>query len=478
MYLADTLSRAYLDTPTEMAPWQTETCMQLEEIDLEEDSSLESDKLTAIRQGTGQDPELQSVTEILQRGWPTTKAAVPQLAKPYYTMRDEMYLQNGLVCKGDRVVIPTTLRADMMAMLHSTHLGIEGCLRRARESFFWPGMNAQIRDYISVCSICNSIRPEQCREPLMSSEVPKRPWSKVAVDLFSLESVDYLITVDYYSNFFEVDRLANTIAPTVIHKLKSHFARHGIPDIVVSDNGPQFANEEFTRFSREWGFKHVTSSPRYPQSNGKVENSVNTCKTIMKKALKAQSDVYLALMDFRNTPSEKIGPSPAQLLFGRQIQTRLPVTPKLLQPAVAAPEVVTRRISEAKEQQAARYDQKSKPLPPLKPGDTVRMKRPGQKEWSPAVCKKRLDSRSYMIKSGPRMYRRNRRQIRKTNEQFREEEPQFEMDPPEEEVQPEAPQREKPPDPPEDTDSTTDHPTQPREASTPHQVTRSGRLAS
>ena len=101
----------------------------------------------------------------------------------------------------------------------------------------------------------------------------------------------YVITVDYYSNFFEVDCVKDTISSTVIHKRKSAFARRGIPGIVVSDNGPQFASAEFAKFAREWEFTHVTSSPRYPQSNGKVENAVKTCKTLMKKAVKVKSDI-------------------------------------------------------------------------------------------------------------------------------------------------------------------------------------------
>ena len=492
MYVADTLSRAYLETPEDTASWQTETCMNLEEVDLEEDFPLETDKLKRVRQATGQDAELQSVTMMLQHGWPEKKAVVPHLAKPYYSQKDAMFLKNGLVYKGDRIVVPVCLRAEMMQLLHSTHLGIEGCLRRARESFYWPRMNAQIRENISTCSVCNAIQPEQCREPLKPSEVAKGPWQKIGVDLFHLDSVDYLIAVDYYSNYFEVDRLSDTVASTVIHKMKAHMARHGIPDVMVSDNGPQFANSEFVRFAKDWGFQHVTSSPRYPQSNGKAENAVKTCKTLMKKALLAKSDIYLALMDFRNTPSEKLGSSPAQLLFGRRIQTRLPVTKAMLQPAIAPPQLVTQKIADAKVQQKQRYDTKSKALQPLQTGDTVRIKRPGEAEWSQGVCMKRLSARSYVVKSGKRPYRRNRRQIRLTHEKEREEEEQIDIEPPDVEAPTAETQSEPDPDPDPDPDPTTDtqstqpsdlSPTRAEESSssssgsTAVQVTRSGRTS-
>ena len=85
------------------------------------------------------------------------------------------------------------------------------------------------------------------------------------VDLFELDGTTYAITGDYYSNLFRVDSVKDTICSTVIHKMNSAFARHGIPDVVVSDNGPQFSSQEFRKFAKEWAFTHVTSSPRYPQ---------------------------------------------------------------------------------------------------------------------------------------------------------------------------------------------------------------------
>lgn len=129
-----------------------------------------------------------------------------------------------------------------------------------------------------------------------------------------------------------MDKLKDTLAATVIHKIKAHFARHGIPDTVVTDNGPQFASGEFRAFAKSWRFNHDTSSPHRPQGNGKVENSVNTCKNIIKKCADAKTDIYLALLDFRNTPSEKIGFSPAERLFGRRAKTRLPLSTKKLSP--------------------------------------------------------------------------------------------------------------------------------------------------
>ena len=137
----------------------------------------------------------------------------------------------------------------------------------------------------------------------MSHEVPSRSWEKIATDVFTLDGKYYLVTIDYYSNFWEVDRLPNTKASTTILKLKSHFARYGIPDQVISDNGPQFTSDEFAEFSRKWDFEHLTSSPGNSKANGKAESGVKTVKRILKKSIRAGTDPYLAVLDYRNTPT-------------------------------------------------------------------------------------------------------------------------------------------------------------------------------
>ena len=106
-------------------------------------------------------------------------------------------------------------------------------------------MNAETRDFISRCDICRSLDDKQCKETLVSHEVPVKPWGKVACDIFTFDNQDYLVTVGYFSNFWEVDRLSRSTSKSVIKKLKAHFARYGIPFMFVSDNGPQFSSDEF-----------------------------------------------------------------------------------------------------------------------------------------------------------------------------------------------------------------------------------------
>ena len=153
---------------------------------------------------------------------------------------------------------------------------IEKSLSRARELLYWPGISEQINDLVEQCDICNIHRNKQTKQPLLQHEVPKRPRQKLATDLFYMNGDSYILPVDYYSKFFEVSMLKDTKNLTVIKCLRQNFPRHGIPEELVSDNGPELSSYELQDFAREFGFKHITSSPRYLQSNGQAERTVQT----------------------------------------------------------------------------------------------------------------------------------------------------------------------------------------------------------
>jgi len=146
------------------------------------------------------------------------------------------------------------MRNDIKQRVHAGHLGINSCLRRARDIVFWPGMSGELRQFVESCHICATYSDRQPAEPLSMHEVSSRPWEKVGTDLFTFRDRNYLITVDYFSKFFELDYLPDTSSETVIIKLKHHFARYGIPDVVVSDGGPQYSSNSFSQFSKLWNF--------------------------------------------------------------------------------------------------------------------------------------------------------------------------------------------------------------------------------
>ena len=159
-----------------------------------------------------------------------------------------------------------------------------------------PRMSVEIKDFVSSCPICQTYRPAQTRKELQPHELPLRLWLKIAADLFVIEQQTFLIMVDYSSNFFEVVDIHRRTAQAVITQFKVQFARHGIPEVLISNNGPEFDNQEFKNFSTDWQFEHRTSSPRYPQANGKVENAVKTCKGLLLKVKEDKRDPLLAIL--------------------------------------------------------------------------------------------------------------------------------------------------------------------------------------
>ena len=193
--------------------------------------------------------------------------------------------------------------------------------------------------------MCVLHQPEQ-REPLLPSSVPDRPWSQLGMDLLELFRKTYLLIVDYYSRWIELKLLHQLTSAAVIHQIKSVLATHGIPDVIVSDNGPQFASSEFARFANDYGFTHVTSSPKYPQANGEAERAVRTVKQLLKK----NKDPYIALLMYRTTPLQN-GSSPAELLMSRKLQTKVPVFPTTLKPSTPDFDSLAKKEAAYKERQ-------------------------------------------------------------------------------------------------------------------------------
>ena len=158
----------------------------------------------------------------------------------FYQVRDELSVEQGLLLLRWRIVIQSLLRAEILERIHMGHLGIHKCRETARRNVWWPCMSSQIAGMISACRKCQRNRPEHS-EPLIPLEFPERPWEHIWTYMFHWHNSEYLIAVDYHSRFFEVAQLQRTDSESIIEQLKSFFARHGLPEVVMSDNGPQYA---------------------------------------------------------------------------------------------------------------------------------------------------------------------------------------------------------------------------------------------
>ena len=181
------------------------------------------------------------------------------------------------------MIIPQAMRPLMLKKAHESHQGAGASIRRAKDVIFWPGMNSEIYNMVSQRPVCNDYLVKQQKEPMMTPEIPTRPWQVVAQDLFILDRENFLITADYFSDFWELDQLPDTLSSTVVTKTKQHFGRYGIPEKVISDNGPQFRSQEYTKFAKDWDFTHISTSPYHSQSNGKAESAVKIAKSLLKR---------------------------------------------------------------------------------------------------------------------------------------------------------------------------------------------------
>ena len=350
------------------------------------------------------DQDFQTVKTFIQTGWPENPTGLKLTVTPYYHIRDELATHEGLVFRGDRLVIPESLRKQILSERHSAHQGLESILRRARETIYWPHLNRELKDYISRCETCDTYNYRQPKQPLVTHDTPERAWAKVGCHLFAFNEKSYLATVDYCSNFFEFDRLNQLTLKDVIKKLKPHFARCGIPDSVVTDNGLQFISEEFQKFPTKNGFEHIRTCSYHHQSCGKAESAVKQAKRIVRACKAFGDEPYLALLTVRNTPPSTHGSSPARRLLNCRTKAWLPISEKLLK--LKTSRRAAERIRRRQELLKKYYNRGAKVLRPLKEGDGVRIQptRFGQKAWKKGRVLRKVGIRSYEVKSNRYMH--------------------------------------------------------------------------
>ena len=211
------------------------------------------------------------------------------------------------------------MREDVLKHLHDGHLGVNKTKLLASESCWWPGISRDIEQIVRNCNKCQEHRRDRV-EPMMSTEFPGRPWSRIGADFFQFGNHMYLLTVDYYSRDFEIANVnMNIDSAKTITQFKKVFSRHGVCDVLFTDNAPVFSSTEFAAFCKTWQFRRITSSPKYAQSNGASERCVQTLKQLLKKS----DDIFLAILNYRSTPLQN-GYSPAQLSMGRRLKTLVP----------------------------------------------------------------------------------------------------------------------------------------------------------
>ena len=200
---------------------------------------------------------------------------------------------------------------------------------------YWPGMAEDIENIVARCDTCLKFRRNNQKEPLMPHPVPQRPWQTVGADIMTYRGQDFLVLVDYYSKYPEMAPLKNKTAETIIQRMKSIFARHGITERLICDNMP-FASRQFHSFVADCNIAVKASSQELPQANGQGERTIQTIKQMLRKAHEDNRDSYTALLQYRNTPVSRLSHSPTQLLMSRRLRDKLPMVNNTLQPKICS----------------------------------------------------------------------------------------------------------------------------------------------
>ena len=360
---------------------------------------LLTDRLETLQVGAGHiadwtasDPVLQQVLRRVHHGW--GDKCPDKSLKSYYLRKDELSTHNGCILWGNRVVIPARGQQQLLEDLHNTHPGIVRMKSLARCYLWWPRLDDDIEAKVKSCEVCQLHRAALAPAPLHPWEWPEKPWPCIHIDHAGpFMGQLFLIVIDAYSKWMEVYPTSSTSATATIELLRRAFATHGLPDMLVSDNGTGFASKEFGNFMAKNGILHVKAAPRHPSSNGLVERSVRTFKDGMKKLEGSEGTVHTKLsrllLAYRSTPQTTAGVTPAELLFNCRLRTRLDLIP---------PDV-RQRVEAQQSSQKEQHDN-TRTARQFAEGDKVLVKNfsPGPK-WKKAHIESRTGPLSYTIKS-------------------------------------------------------------------------------
>ncbi|KAL4008501.1 hypothetical protein ACER0C_002353 [Sarotherodon galilaeus] len=229
---------------------------------------------------------------------------------------------------GTRVILPPKLRTKVLDSLHNGYLGVVKMKSLARSYVWWPGLDCEIENMAKSCTGCQQTLRQPQTAPVHAWEWPSAPWQRIHID-YAGPFMDqmFLVVVDAHSKWPEIFPVKQATTASTINSLRSLFARTGLPQQLVSDNGRQFTGEEFQCFLRSNGIRHITSAPHHPATNGQAERFIQSFKRSMKasgtegKPLQQKIDTFL--LAYRNATHATTGHTPAMLFMGRNLRSRL-----------------------------------------------------------------------------------------------------------------------------------------------------------
>ena len=379
---ADALSRLPLAQSPSAVPIPGDTVFLL--------SNLNSMFVNAkqIKQWTKENPLLSQVRDMVLHGWPNSLQ--DESLRPYYNRKWELSCDDDCLLWGTRIVIPPQGRKLILEQLHSTHVGISRMKSLGRSFVWWPGFDNDLENFVKSCPECQKSQNKPPVAPLHPWNWPDKPWSRLHIDYAGpFLGKMFLVVVDAHSKWMEVCSVNSATTANTINTLRQIFSVHGLPEVIVSDNGTCFTSFEFQQFMKYNGIIHITTAPYHAASNGLAERGVQIFKNGIRKVSGGSLESKLArfLFRYRITPQSTTGVSPAELLMGRKLRSHF----DLLFPNVKS------RVVIKQEQQKDYHDTHAK-MRILNPGDLVYIYNFSYGErWIPGTILEKTGPVSYKI---------------------------------------------------------------------------------
>ncbi|UYV60521.1 hypothetical protein LAZ67_1001407, partial [Cordylochernes scorpioides] len=353
---------------------------------------------------TEKDEVLSLAKFYTQQGWPEK---VADYLRPYFQRKLELTVDGECLVWGMRVVIPPSLRIKMLNCLHETHSGMNKMKAVARSHFWWPNLDTQIEFLVNKCRSCQQSQDGPNKGKWQPWKWSTRPWQRIHIDFANKENINLLIVVDSHSKWIEAIPMRETTTRKTIEQLRRLFSSYGLPEELVSDNGPQFTGSEMKGFLEGNGIKQTLIPAYHPQSNGLAERAVRTIKTALDKNKRKigdtiQDTLSKVLLAYRSTPHVTTGKTPSKLFIGRALRTRV----SLIHPSLA---------SRVRDQQARqmKYDRRTH-LEEFQIDDLVWCKNfRGGDKWIPGKIVGKKGTRVYTILIHGQVKAYHRDQIRK-----------------------------------------------------------------
>lgn len=349
-----------------------------------EDLNLSED---LIKQRTSKDSILRKVIQYIRFGWRDLN--LEDTMKHFYRKRDELSVENGIVMWQGRMVIPQTLQRSVLKYLHRGHPGISSMRALSRFYVWWPSMEEQIETFVKTCTRCQQNRPHSQELPVFNWSLPENVWERVHIDFAGPFKGSYwFVLCDAFSKWIEVKPMKNITTRNTCKVLNEIFSTFGVPQMIVSDNGPQFTSSEFEDYCKTQGILHIRSSPYHPRTNGLAERLVRTFKTRMASENNEvlPSRLHEFLFNYRNTPHSTTGKAPSEIMFGRRLNCLLSnIRPNPRQ------KLNYQRVKETIENYNARHE------PNYHLNDKVYVRTKIDKTWKPAIIKERKHKYSYIV---------------------------------------------------------------------------------